>query len=169
VTRSEKKNFIDKFSETCASYPCMVLVRQVGLSADVVSQLRRKARLENVSFQVVKNSLVRKAFQGAALEMVDKLSGPVGIFFSENPVAIAKIIEDFAKKREDKFFPLSGVLSGNVLSSSDIKKLASLPTLEALRAQLLGLINAPAKKLLSTVQEPSSRVVRVLSGYVQKH
>jgi len=101
--------------------------------------------------------------------MVDKLSGPVGIFFSENPVAIAKIIEDFTKKREDKFFPLSGVLSGNVLSSSDIKKLASLPTLEALRAQLLGLINAPAKKLLSTLQEPSSRVVRVLSGYVQKH
>jgi len=169
VTRSEKKIFIDKFSETCASYPCMVLVRQVGLSADVVSQLRRKARSEDVSFQVVKNSLVRKAFQGAALGVVDKLSGPVGIFFSENPVAIAKIIEDFTKKREDKFFPLAGVLSGNVLTSSDIKKLASLPTLEVLRAQLLGLINAPAQKLLSTIQEPSSRVVRVLSAYIQKH
>ena len=169
VTRLEKRDFIDKFSGTCASYPCMVLVRQVGLSADLVAQLRRKARSEEVSFQVVKNSLARKALQGAALGVADEFSGPVGVFFSENPVAIAKIIEDFTKKREDKFFPLAGVLSGNVLTSSDIKRLASLPTLEALRAQLLGLINAPARNLLLTIKEPSACMARVLSSYVQKH
>lgn len=168
VNRSEKKLFVEKFSESCGSYPCMIVVRQVGLSADAVSQLRKSAKAGGVAFQVVKNNLAKRAFLNDESGIREWFKGPLGVFFSQDPVAASKIIDDFSKKREDKFYPLGGLLDGKNLSSGDIKRLATLPSLDQLRGQILSLINGPASKLVRTIKEPSQALARVLSAHIKK-
>jgi len=168
VTRSEKKLFVEKFSESCGSYPCMIVVRQVGLSAEAFTQLRKSARSGGASFQVVKNNLAKRAFLNDENGAQEWFKGPMGVFFSQDPVSASKVIEEFSKKREKNFYPIGGILNGKSLSKEDIKHLATLPSLDQLRAQFIGLLNAPASKLLRTFKEPSQSLVRVLSAYIKK-
>ena len=168
MTRAEKQAFVDQFSGMCANSTCMVVVRQVGLSAPLLSQLRRDGRALGVMFRVVKNRLAKQSLRGEFSSLADCLSGPVGIFFSDDPVTLAKFVEDFSKKREDKFYPISGMMEGVFLEKVEVKRLASLPTLDQLRAQIMGLILGPVQRILSVVQEPSRQVVRVLSAYTKK-
>jgi large subunit ribosomal protein L10 len=168
VNRSEKKLFVEKFSESCGSYPCMIVVRQVGLSASAVSLLRKSARAGGVVFQVVKNNLAKRAFEGDASGIRDCFKGPLGVFFSQDPVAASKIIDDFSKKREDSFYPIGGILNNKNLSREDIKRLATLPTLDQLRSQILGMLMAPATKLVGTINAPAQSLVRVMSAKNKK-
>jgi large subunit ribosomal protein L10 len=165
MNRSEKKLFVEKFSESYGSHPCMIVVRQVGLSADAFAKLRKSARSGGASFQVVKNNLAKRAFLGDDSGVREWFKGPMGVFFTQDPVSASKIIEEFSKKREDKFYPIGGILNGKSLSKEDIKRLATLPSLDQLRGQILSLISGPASSLLRTVKEPSQALVRVLSAY----
>lgn len=168
MTRSEKKLFVEKFAESCGSYPCMIVVRQVGLSAEAFTQLRKSARSGGASFQVVKNNLAKRAFLDNETGAQEWFKGPLGVFFSQDPVAASKVIEEFSKKRESNFYPIGGILNGKNLSKEDIKQLATLPSLDQLRGQILSLINGPASKLVRTVKEPGQALARVLSSYIKK-
>jgi large subunit ribosomal protein L10 len=166
VTRSEKKLFVEKFSESCGSYPCMIVVRQVGLSAEPFSLLRRNVRSAGAHFQVVKNNLAKRVFDDGGVQ--EWFKGPLGIIFSQDPVSASKVIEEFSKKREANFHPIGGILNGKNLSKEDIKKLATLPTLDQLRGQIVGLISSPASMLLRTIKEPSRGFVGTLGAYIKK-
>ena len=166
MTRSEKKLFVEKFLESCGSYPCMIVVRQVGLSAGPFSQLRKNMRSAGALFQVVKNNLAKRVFDDSGVQ--EWFKGPLGVIFSQDPVSVSKVIEEFSKKREASFYPIGGVLNGRNLSKEDIKKLATLPTLDQLRGQILGLVMSPASKLVRTIKEPSRGVVGTLGAYIKQ-
>ena len=168
MTRSEKKLFVEKFSESCGSYPCMIVVRQVGLSAEAFTQLRNSARSGGASFQVVKNNLAKRAFLNDASGAQEWFKGPMGVFFSQDPVSASKVIAEFSKKRESNFYPIGGILNGKNLSKEDISQLATLPSLDQLRGQILSLLNGPASKLVRTIQEPGQSLARILSAYNKK-
>jgi len=168
VNRSEKKLFVEKFSESCGSYPCMIVVRQVGLSASAVSLLRKNARAAGVVFQVVKNNLAKRAFEGDSSDIRECFKGPLGVFFSQDPVAASKIVDDFSKKREANFYPLGGILNNKSLSRVDIGRLATLPSLDQLRGRIMGVIMAPASNLVGTINAPAQSLVRVVSAKNKK-
>lgn len=168
VTRAEKQNVVDDFASLYSQYSCMVVVRQVGINSAGVTLLRREARSCGVVFKIMKNNLAKRALNSQSNEVLNSFTGPTGVFLSKDPVALAKLVEAFSKKREEKFFPLGGVLDGRFLKSEEIKKLATLPSVDDLRRQLLGLINSSAIRLLSTIKEPSCQVARVLGAYCKK-
>lgn len=169
MDRLQKRTFVEDFSSACAQHECVIVVRQVGLSASLVEQLRRNARAEGVVFRVIKNSLAKRSLQESAPGVAREINGPVGVFFSQDPVAAAKLADEFSKKREDKFFPIVGLLSGKILTRGDIKTLASLPNLLQLRGQLLSVLNAPASRIASIIKEPLRQLACVLQAYSEKH
>jgi len=96
------------------------------------------------------------------------VQGAFGVIFAQDPVAAAKVVEEFSKKREADFYPIGGFVDGTVITRAEIKQLSELPSLPQLRAQLLGVLNAPATKLLRTLKEPGASLVRVLDAYGKK-
>lgn len=168
MTRSEKNLFVQTFAQSFGEHACMIVVRQSGLSASAVTTLRRNARSGGVTFQVVKNNLAKRIFQGDHASVQDWFKGPLGVILAQDPVAAAKVVEEFSKKRETEFYPIGGLFQGKVVTRAEIKQLSELPGLPQLRAQLLGALNAPAVKLLRTMKEPSAAFVRVLSAYINK-
>ncbi len=168
MTRSEKKLFVQTFAQSFGEHSCMIVVRQSSLSASAVSLLRRNARSGGVTFQVVKNNLAKRIFQGEKTMAQEWFKGPLGVIFAQDPVAAAKVVEEFSKKREADFYPIGGFVDGTVITRAEIKQLSELPSLPQLRAQLLGVLNAPATKLLRTLKEPGASLVRVLDAYGKK-
>ena len=102
MTRSDKKKFVEDFQEIFSANGCMLVVRQVGLAASAVSELRRSAHKMGITFQVIKNRLARRCFDETAhAELTNLFSGPTGVFFAKDPVETAKLIHSFSKKREN--------------------------------------------------------------------
>ncbi len=168
MTRLEKHQLVEELAKVTASYACMVVVRQTRIDAEATSLLRKGAHEAGVLFRVVKNRLAKRALSHQPQEFGAVLSGPTAIFMSQDAVSLAKLLMDFSKKREDHFFPLAGTLDGSFLEGSEIAALASLPSLDQLRVQILGLINAPAVQLLSTIKEPSRGIACVLHSHSHK-
>jgi len=132
----------------------MMVVRQTGLSARAVTQLRREARAGGVVFKVVKNTLAKRALDGDKFGLGASFVGSTGVFLSQDPVAAAKVISSFSKRRENSFFPIAGIMSGQPVTAEEIKMYATLLSMDQLRTQLVCLL-----------KEPASRFVRVLSAH----
>ena len=130
--------------------------------------LRTKMREAGATYKVSKNRLAKIAAQGTDYAGVaDMLTGPVGIASSIDPVAAAKVAVDFAKTT-DKFEIVGGSMGANVLDVAGVQALATLPSLDELRAKIVGLIVAPATKLATITQAPAAQIARVLAAYADK-
>jgi len=130
-----------------------------------VTQLRSKARKSGVFLRVLKNTLARRAVQGTPFEKLsEQMVGPLMYGISEDPVAGAKVLSEFAKENE-QFVIKAGAMPGSVMSAQDIKALASLPGREQLIATLLGTMQAPVTTLVRTMNEVPGRFVRTLAAY----
>src|SRR5262245_43389472 len=135
-----------------------------GMPVSDMTQLRAKARASGVYFRVVKNTLVRRAVVDTAFApLADKMSGPLAYGFGPDPVAVAKVLNDFAKGNE-KFVIMGGAMPGQVMSAKEITALAGLPSREELLAKLLGTMQAPMAKLVRTLNEVPSKFVRTLAA-----
>jgi large subunit ribosomal protein L10 len=95
MDRLGKQEFVETFEEIFDRFPCMVVVRQVGLDASTTVQLRKEAREAGATFQVVKNRLAKRALHGSKEDLLNAFKGPTGVFFSEDPVSLAKFIANF--------------------------------------------------------------------------
>lgn len=169
MNRNEKSDFVKNFGTSLSQYPCMVLVRQNALNASDVISLRSQAREKNIVFEVVKNSLVKIAFEKEGVPLKDHMKGPVGVLFSHEPVEIAKLVKEFSKgRKKDTFCALAGQLDDQILTAEKIDEMASLPNLDQLRAQIIGLIGAVGSKLARTIQGNAQKYVFLLSNYIQK-
>lgn len=148
---------------------CMILANVEGLNAANMAQLRAGLHKENVGFRVVKNKLARLAFADSKAKVLhDDFVGSTAIAWSEdNPVAPAKVLVKFEKEFE-KLTLKSGFNSDTRIDVSKINALSKLPSLDELRAQLLGLFNAPAGRLLAQINAPASNMVGVLQAHVDK-
>ena len=140
------------------------MVENRGLPVAALTQLRAKARASGVYFRVVKNTLVRRAVVDTPFaQLADKMVGPLAYGIGPDPVAVAKVLNDFAKGH-DKFVITGGALPGQTMSAKEITALAALPSREELLGKLLGTMQAPIVKLVRTLNEVPSRLVRALAA-----
>ena len=163
MNRSEKSDLVNALHSTFEDSASVVIVHCIGLTVAESTDLRTKMRYENCNFKVTKNRIARIALKDTKYQHMESMfSGPTAIGSSEDPVMAAKILVDFAKKNE-KLIIIGGGLEGKPLSKSDVEALAKLPSLNDLRGKLVGLIQAPATKILRVILEPATQVLRTIS------
>jgi large subunit ribosomal protein L10 len=168
MDRAQKAEAVSSLAKTLAETSVVVVTRNHGLTVAQASDLRNKMRAAGASFKVTKNRLARIALEGTPYQPIgDMLTGPVGLATSADPVAAAKIAVEFAKTT-DKFEIVGGAMAGQVLDVNGVKALAELPSLDELRAKLIGLINAPATKLAQLATAPAAKLARVFTAYAEK-
>ncbi len=160
----QKKAVVAEVSEALSGAQAAVLAEYRGLSVGQMTELRRQAREAGVFLRVVKNTLARRAVEGSDFACLQgELVGPLAFAVSNDPVAVAKILSNFAKDNE-KLLIKTGAMSGKVMSSDEIKALAILPGREELLATLLGTMQAPIQKFVQTLNEVPASFVRVLAA-----
>ena len=168
MDRAQKAEAVAELNRTFNEVGVVVVTRNLGLTVAQSSVLRTKMREAGATYKVSKNKLAKIALDGTDYTPLgDMLTGPVGLATSNDPVAAAKVAIEFAKTN-DKFEIVGGAMGTTVLDAEGIKALASLPSLDELRAKIVGLLVAPATKLATITQAPAAQLARVLSAYAEK-
>jgi large subunit ribosomal protein L10 len=168
LTRAQKQEKVVELHEKLERATCVYLADYRGVTVEAVNRLRSRVRREGrgaYEYQVVKNTLLeRAAADTSASALAEEFRGPTVVAISYgDPVGLAKILVDFAKDVE-VFRLKGGVLAGRRLATSEIGQLATLPPLDEIRARLVGLVQAPATKLVRLVSEPGAQIARVLAA-----
>ncbi len=168
MDRTEKRAFVEQLSGVFAETSFVLVGQNKGMTVLAVSDLRRRMKAAGATYKVAKNRLALLALDGTRFGGISPLlKGPTALAWSKDPVAVAKTAVEFAKTN-DKFVILGGALGAQTLSPDGVKALAELPSLETLRAQLLGLIQTPASRIASVLQAPGGQLARVLKAYADK-
>ena len=146
LNRSEKEAVIKEVTDLAAKAQTLVMAEYRGVTVADMTKLRSDARSKGVALSVLKNTLARRAVAGSSFDVVaDQMTGPLIYGFSEDAVAAAKVVADFAKTN-DKLVIRGGVYGGKALDANGVKQLASIPTKEVLLAQLCGLLMSPISR-----------------------
>ena len=160
----EKQAVVAEVAKQVAGAQAIVMAENRGMPVGAMIVLRAKARASGVYFRVVKNTLVRRAVADSPFApLADRMVGPLAYGIGPDPVAVAKVLNDFAKGN-DKFVITGGAMPGQVMSAKDIAALASLPPREELIARLMGTMQAPIAKFVRTLNEVPSRFVRTVAA-----
>jgi large subunit ribosomal protein L10 len=168
MDRAQKRAFIETLSQVFADTSFVLVAQNKGLTVADVSELRRRMRAAGATYKVAKNRLAIRALDGTRFDGISSLlKGPTALAWSKDPVAVAKTALEFAKTN-DKFVILGGALGKQTLAPDGIKALAELPSLETLRAGLLGMIQTPATRIAGVLQAPGSQLARVFSAFAKK-
>ena len=169
MDRAQKAESIETLKGVLADSGAVVVTHYMGLTVAEMTDLRGRLRKEGAKLQVVKNTLIQKALDGAAGEKGDALfKGPVAIAYGSDAVSAAKVVTQYAKDNE-KFSVVGGLLGQTtVLDQKAVSALATLPSLDQIRAQLIGLLNAPATKIAGVLQAPAGQLARVFNAYATK-
>jgi len=168
LTRAQKEEQVAELREKFERASCVYVADYCGLDVESANELRRKLRREGggeFEYRVTKNSVLRLAAGDTPVkEVAEHFQGPTAIALSfGDPVGLAKVLMDFAKDHE-VFTLKGGVLEGSAIDAPGIAKLATLPSLDQLRGKIVGLIQAPASKLVRLFVEPGAQVARVLGA-----
>ncbi len=168
MDRAQKAVAIETLKGVFEGAGAVVVTHNKGLTVAEMTDLRGRLRKEGATYQIVKNTLVIKALNGSVGEAGEALfTGPVGIAYAPDPVSAAKVVTEYAKGN-DKFAIVGGIMGTLVLDQKGVGALATLPSLDEIRAKLLGLLNAPATKVAGVLQAPASQLARVFSAYAAK-
>jgi large subunit ribosomal protein L10 len=168
MDRGQKAAAVAELKQTFSEVGVVVVTRNLGLTVAQSTQLRTKMREAGASYKVSKDKLAKIALDGTDyLSLGDMLTGPVGLASSIDPVAAAKVVVDFAKTT-DKLEIVGGAMGATALNVEGVKALATLPSLDELRAKIVGLVQAPAQKLASITQAPAGQLARVFGAYGAK-
>ena len=163
MNRNEKTDLVNNLHDTFDNAASVVIVHCIGLTVEESTNLRTKMRNQNCNFKVTKNRIARIALKDTKYQHMDSMfKGPTAIGSSNDPVMAAKILVDYAKENE-KLVIIGGGLEDKSLSKIDVEALAKLPSLNDLRGKLVGLLQAPASKILRLSVEPASQVLRTIS------
>ncbi len=164
LSMEQKKAMVAEVSGVLADSQAAILAEYRGLTVAQMTDLRAKARKAGVYVRVVKNTLVRRAVAGSPFECLkDHLSGPLAFAASQDPVAVAKLLMDFAKDN-DKLHVTTGSMGGRLITSAEMQVLAKLPGREVLLSILLGTMRAPVQKFVQTMNEVPAKFVRTLAA-----
>jgi len=160
----QKQAVVAEVAKQVAGAQAIVMAENRGMPVADMTQLRAKARASGVYFRVVKNTLVRRAVADTPYaNLADKMVGPLAYGMGPDPVAVAKVLSDFAKGH-DKFVITGGAMPGQVMSAKEITALATLPSREELLGKLVGTMQAPIAKFVRTLNEVPSKFVRALAA-----
>ena len=168
MDRSGKQKLVSEIKETLSDANLVVITRQSGLTVTEVSDLRRKMRAAGAGYKVAKNRLAQLALKGTKYEGLETLlKGPTAIAYSTDPIAAAKVAVTFANTNE-KLTIVGGSMGADVLGPDAVKALATLPSLDELRARLVGMLQTPATRIATVLQEPAAQLARVVGAYAKK-
>lgn len=168
MDRGQRAENIESLKGLFADAGAVVVTHYMGLTVAELTDLRGKLRVEGAKLKIVKNTLARKALDGSVGEAGDALfKGPVAIAYAPDPVSAAKVATDYAKTN-DKFTVVGALMGATVLDAKGVGALAVLPSLDQVRAQIVGLIAAPATRLAGVIQAPGAGLARVVSAYATK-
>ena len=168
MDRSQKADAVAVLNAVFSEVGVVVVTRNVGLTVAQSTALRGKVRDAGGTYKVAKNRLAKLAAKDTAYEGIgDLLQGPTALAWSVDPVAAAKAVVEFAKTN-DKIEIVGGAMGSVVLNADGIKALASMPSLDELRAKLIGLVQAPATKIAQLATAPAAKLARVFGAYAAK-
>ncbi|MCT4635911.1 MAG: 50S ribosomal protein L10 [Rickettsiales bacterium] len=168
MNRLEKKQEISDIKDLVDSYSSTVIVHYQGLNVDQLNFLRGKMRECGAKFKVIKNSLAKLAIANTNSKDLDSLlSGPTALVVSNDPVSMAKELTSFVKTNASLVL-LGGVVDEEILDKKSIIVLSDMPSKDELRAKIIGLLNAPATKVVRVLTTPSEQVARVVGAYSNK-
>jgi len=168
VDRAAKKELVATLNQVFKTTNVVVVAHYSGLTVAKMQILRKQMKLAGASVKVAKNRLAKIALEGTDVAAIAPLlKGPTVIAFSSDPVAAPKVAVDFAKANE-QFVILGGSMGKTALNPDGVKALASLPSLDELRAKIVGLVQAPATKIAQVLNAPATKVARVVQAYASK-
>ncbi len=168
MDRAEKKELVAALNGVFKDTNVVVVAHYAGLTVAQMQTLRKQMKQAGASVRVAKNRLAKIALQGTEVASIAPLlTGPTVIAFSGDPIAAPKVATDFAKAH-DKFVILGGAMGKTALDANGVKALAALPSLDELRAKLVGLIQAPATKIARVVNAPAAKLARVFQAYAKR-
>ena len=168
MDRAQKPIVISELNAVFNEVGVVVVTRNLGLTVAQSTDLRLKMRDAGATFKVTKNSLARIAAKDTAYAAIsDLLTGPIALASSVDPVAAAKVAVEFAKTN-DKLEIVGGSMGDTLLDVDGVKALAMLPSLDELRAKIVGLVQAPATKVVQIIQAPAGQLARVFAAYADK-
>lgn len=169
ITKQRKQALVEQYRDLVGKSEGIILATYSGLPVKDLERLRRKVRDLGGEFHVVKNRLARVSLREAGMSVVEEaLEGSTAIGFApDDPVALAKVVVDFSKE-SDKVKVKAGVVNGRVYDARQVVRLAELPSLPVLRAQLLGLLNTPATRLAGILSAPARQLGTVVKAYADQ-
>jgi large subunit ribosomal protein L10 len=168
MDRSQKAESVASLNATFNEVGVVVVTRNLGMTVTQSTVLRGKVREAGATYKVAKNRLAKLAIADTQYEGIgEMLTGPTALATSVDPVAAAKAVVDFAKTT-DKIEIVGGAMGSQVLNAEGVKALASMPSLDELRAKLVGLVQAPATKIAQLSTAPAAKLARVFGAYAAK-
>jgi large subunit ribosomal protein L10 len=168
VDRAEKRELVTSLNGIFTDSGSVVVAHYVGLTVAQLNDLRSRMRSAGGSVKVAKNSLAKIALQGTVSETItDLFVGQTIIAYAADPVAAPKVAMEFAKINE-KLVILGGAMGATSLNAEKVKALASMPSLDELRARLVGMIVTPATRIAQIVNAPAAQLARVFGAYARK-
>jgi large subunit ribosomal protein L10 len=168
VDRAEKRELVTGLNEAFSSAGSVVVAHYAGITVAQMNDLRSKMRAAGGTVKVAKNRLAKIALQGTDSERMQVLfKGQTLIAYSDDPVAAPKVASDFAKAN-DKLVILGGAMGPTALDADGVKALATLPSLDELRAKIVGMIATPATRIAQIVNAPAGQLARVFGAYARK-
>ncbi len=168
MDRSQKQKLVDSLHDVLAKTELVVVTQQSGLSVADVTNLRRQMREAGAGFKVTKNRLARRALEGTKFAKLAPLfKGPTAVAYSTDPVAAAKVAISYANAN-DKLTIVGGAMGDTLLDPNGVKALATLPSLNELRAKLVGMLQTPATRVAQVLRAPAGQLARVFGAYANK-
>lgn len=169
MEKAKKKELIDSMNASFNGAGIVIVSHYKGITVAQADELRGKARAAGATYKVTKNRLTKLALAGTAYEQLGELfTGPTAVAYAnDDPVSVSKALTEFAKKNES-FVILGGALGSVPLKPKDIEALALLPSLDEVRAKLVGLLNAPATRIAGVLQAPGGQVARVIGAHARQ-
>ena len=168
MDRSQKTDAVAQLNNVFNEAGVVVVTRNLGLTVAESTDLRAKMREAGATYQVAKNRLAKIALKDTDYAGIEEyLTGPTALAYSDDPVAAAKAVVEFAKTN-DRIEVVGGSMGSQVLDEAGVRSLASMPSLDELRGKLVGLVNAPATKIAQVVNAPANKLARVFGAYAAK-
>jgi large subunit ribosomal protein L10 len=168
VDRTEKREFVAGLNQALSATSMIVITRNGGLSVAEATDLRRKMRAAGATYKIAKNRLTNLALEGTPFDGIrPMLKGPTALAWSTDAVSVAKTVVEFARTNE-KFVLIGGALGAQTLTADGVRQLAELPSLDELRARIVGMIATPATRVAGVLQGSAGQLARVFGAFAKK-
>ncbi len=167
-SRALKQQWVDETNAQFGKAEILLVAHYKGLTVAEITDLRGKVRAAGASFKVTKNLLAKRAAVNTNYDKIAHLfKGPTAVAYANDPVSAAKALSEFAKKNE-KLVLVGGAFGNTVLDKAAINQLASLPSLDELRAKIIAMLQTPATRIAGVLQAPAGQLARVFGAYAKK-
>ena len=161
MNKESKKNYVKEMKENFTSNESVMIAQYQGLNVNELDELRKELREKGILFKITKNRITKIAIKETPVKDLEKyFTGPTAAAISSDPISTAKILTKFAKSH-DKLKIVAGFMDGKVLDQKEVAIIATLPSLEEARSNIVGILASPAQKLVSILLAPGSKIANL--------